>query len=144
MSDSIFKINKLKGSINHDLWVIRIEALLTREGYLDVITSDITALTFEEHKLLEEKALKATSFIRLSLEDGPLLQTRFISNPVILWNTLKNLYEAKGFSSEFVLSKDFINTTLSSFKGNLELYINSFKRTISSLESKKIYSPNKF
>ena len=29
---------------------------------------------------LEEEALKTTAIIKLALEDGPLLQTRFISN----------------------------------------------------------------
>ena len=57
---------------------------------------------------------------------------------------LKNLYEAKGFSSEFLISKELINTTINSYKGNLELYINNFKRLANSLEAKEISLLNKF
>ena len=57
---------------------------------------------------------------------------------------LKNLYEAKEFSSKFLISKELINTTINSYKGNLELYINNFKRLANSLEAKEISLPNKF
>jgi hypothetical protein len=73
-----------------------------------------------------------------------LLQTRHITNPYILWNNLKNLYEAKGFSSEFILSRELINLTLTSCKGNLENYLNSFRRIVNSLESRSINLPTKF
>ena len=43
--DNIFKLPKLKGSSNYDIWAIKLEALLTREGYLDVITLDINNYT---------------------------------------------------------------------------------------------------
>ncbi|RYE03868.1 MAG: hypothetical protein EOP33_09415, partial [Rickettsiaceae bacterium] len=142
MLDAI-KLPKLKGSLNYDLWAIRIEAILVEKGYLGYILSN-PATTIDNIDSIDENAYKATALIKLALEDGPLLQTRFISNPFILWNTLKNLYEAKGFSSEFLLSKELINTTLSSYKGNLEDYINSFKRVVNSLESRGISLPNRF
>jgi hypothetical protein len=142
MLDSI-KLPKLKGSANYDLWAIRLEAIIVEKGYLSYILNN--PATIENNiETLGENAYKATALIKLALEDGPLLQTRFISNPYILWNTLKNLYEAKGFSSEFLLSKELINTTLNSCKGNLESYINSFKRIINSLESRNISLPTKF
>ena len=144
MADTIFKIPKLKGSSNYDIWAIRIEAILVKEGYLNLITRDITTFTLEEQARLEDSAYKATSLIKLSLEDGPLLQTRFINNPYELWINLKNLYETKGFSSEFILFKELINTTLNTYKGNLELYLNNFKKVVNSLRAKSILLPNKF
>lgn len=51
---------------------------------------------------------------------------------------LKNLYKAKGFSRGFRISKELINTTINSYKSNLRLYINSFKRLSNSLEAKEI------
>ena len=84
---------------------------------------NISTLTKLEYKQLQEKASKANSFIRLALGDGPLLQTRFISNLYTIQNTLKNLYESKGFSFKFLLSKELISTTLDLYKGNLELYL---------------------
>ena len=89
----------------------------------NIKTINISTLTKLEYKLLQEKASKANSFIRLALGDGPLLQTRFISNPYIMQNTLKNLYKSKGFSSKFLLFKELISTTLDLYKRNLELYL---------------------
>ena len=57
---------------------------------------------------------------------------------------LKNLYKVKGFSSEFLISKELINTTINSYKDNLELYINNLKRLANSLEAIEISLPNKF
>jgi hypothetical protein len=57
---------------------------------------------------------------------------------------LKNLYDAKGFSSEFLISKELINTTINTYKSNLELYINYFKRLSNSLKAKEISLRNKF
>ena len=144
MADNIFKIPKLEVSSNYDIWSIRIESLLIQQGYLDVMSIDITTLSIEEHNLLQEKASKATSYIRLALGDGPLIATRYITNPFLLWNKLKDLYEAKGFSSEFLLCRELIATTLSSSKNNLELYIQNFKRVLNSLQAKNIILPNKF
>jgi hypothetical protein len=71
------KLPKLKGSSNYDIWAIRIEAILVEKGLYNYINNPSI-------DPLEEKALKATTLIKLALEDGPLLQTRFISNPTIL------------------------------------------------------------
>lgn len=140
----IFKIPKLQGSSNWDIWSIKIEALLTKEGYFKVIVSDLNDLPDDERDTLQEKAEKATSLIKLALGNRPLLQTRFITNPMLLQNTLKNLYKSKGFSSEFLLSKELINTTLTSCKGNLELYLQTIKRITNSLTAKDIILPNRF
>src|SRR5690349_10738345 len=99
MADTIFKIPKLKGSSNYDIWAIRIQSILIEKGYLDYINTDYTTIIQEDNSEvnLESIANKATALIKLSLEDGPLLQTRFLDNPYTLWNTLRNLYEATGF-----------------------------------------------
>ena len=162
MADTIFKIPKLKGSDNFDIWAIRIENILIKENFYNFILDDYTTPENTESIILESQsanpneerldilsrtrisANKATSIIKLSLEDGPLLQTRFISNPYILWVTLKNLYSAQGFSSEFILSKELINTTINTFKGDLEKFLNKFKNIINNLESKNIILPNNF
>jgi hypothetical protein len=154
MADTIFKIPKLKGSENFDIWSLRLESIIIREGTYDYILTDYTSAIVYKEALesentakvteIEQQASNVTAIIKLSLEDGPLLQTRFIKNPFTLYNTLKNLYCAQGFSSEFILSKELINTTINSFKGNLELYVNSFKRIINNLEAKGITLPSNF
>jgi hypothetical protein len=57
---------------------------------------------------------------------------------------LKELYEAKGFSSKFLISRELINTTLSSCKNNLEEYLQKVKRLCNSLEARNLKLPDKF
>ena len=52
MLDTIFKISKLKKSSNYDIQSIKIEALLTKEGYLEVIVHDLSSLSKATRVLL--------------------------------------------------------------------------------------------
>ena len=143
MADSVLKLPKLRGSSNYEIWAIKIESVLIEKGLYSYITdSDLSSniITPEQRN----ESLKATSLIRLSLEDGPLLQTKHILNPYDLWEVLKTLYMAKGFSSNFILCKELINTTLTSSKNNIENYINNFHRLVNSLNSKSIKLPKQF
>lgn len=81
MLDITSKIPKLKGSQNYDIWAIRIEAVIVEKGYLAYILNNPATIDTET---LDENAYKTTALIKLALEDGPLLQTRFISNPYVL------------------------------------------------------------
>jgi len=143
MSESVQKIQKLLGSSNRDLWSIRMQAVLTEKGYLDIM---ITPPTEEMELDLQyiEKSAKAAAYIRLALADGPLLQTRNITNPYYLWGALKNLYEIKGFSSEFLICKDLLNTKLSNFSGDIEAYLAKITRLIDDLTAKGIELPDRF
>ena len=146
MADNILKVPKLIGSPNWDLWSIRMESILIEKGYDEVLTTSISIIdpTSGEYNRLKALSQKATAYIKLALADGPLLQTRHITDPCKLWNTLQGLYEPKGFSSEFLIVKELINTTLVSSKGNLELYLQNIKRLVNSLEARNIKLPNSF
>ena len=52
MLDTIFKIPKLKRSSNYNIQSIKIEALLTKEGYLEVIAHDLSSLSEATRVLL--------------------------------------------------------------------------------------------
>jgi hypothetical protein len=143
MADAVLKIQKLVRSSNWDIWAIRMEAVLTEKGYLDVITN-----TPKEEQLKNpvyiEKAAKALAYIRLALADGPLLQTRNVTNPFYKWVKLKNLYESKGFSSEFLICKGLFETKLQSLNGDIEAYLTKIKRLIDDLSAKHITLPDRF
>lgn len=161
MSESVLKITKLQGSSNWELWAIRMEAVLTEKGYNDVITpkeepetADSKPQTRSASKKAETgtetddterqtRAKKAIAYIRLSLADGPLLQTRNISDPCQLWAKLKALYEPKGFSSEFLICKELFETTLSRFNNSIEDYLNQIKRLTDDLSARDLAIPNK-
>jgi hypothetical protein len=147
----ITKLPKLQGTSNYDLWSIRIEALLTEKDYIDVMMTSISSQNAEslqitdiDYNNLVIKSKKACALVRLTLGDGPLLQTRHISDSAILWTTLKDLYSQQGFSSEFISCKELINTTLISCKGNMETYLHQIRRIINTLESSNVKLPEKF
>lgn len=135
MADStVLRIPKLIGSENWEIWSIRMEAVLTEKGYYEIMTSE------EPNNLTQSK--KALAYIRLALADGPLLQTRNIDDPRKVWTALKQLYEPKGFSSEFLLCKQLFETTLSRSK-NIESYLNQIRRLTDDLSAKNLTIPNK-
>jgi len=54
------------------------------------------------------KSHKAAALIRLAVEDGPLIQIKGLKDAIDIWDRLKELYEPKGFSSEFLLCKELL------------------------------------
>jgi hypothetical protein len=145
MSDSSLRIEKLAGSSNYDLWSIRMESVLVEKGYYEVMTSNPETLHLDEVEKLEynKLALKATAQIRLALGNGPLLQTKNVTNPYSLWQAIKQLYEPKGFSSEFLILKELFSTTLRNSKYDIEDYLATIKRLNDDLNAREIKLPIK-
>lgn len=143
MGNFKYNIPKLIGSKNYNIQAIKIKSILLEKELNYPVFNNIEELNIDQ-EAYKDIALKATSLIRLSLEDGPLLQTATIENPYKLQLNLENLYKAKGFSSEFLISKELINININSYKGNLEEYINNFIRLNNKLLSKEIKLPTKF
>ena len=88
-NSSIYRIAKLKGNSNYDIWALRIESILIKEGCDEIMHIDPSTITLsdyiqEEVVRLKELEKKALSIIRLSIEDGPLLQTKEIKSPYTL------------------------------------------------------------
>ncbi len=75
MAESILKIPKLAGNANWDIWSIRMEAVLTEKGYLDLIINNPDDIMEEDNPDLikKEKEKKTLAYIRLGLSDGPLI-----------------------------------------------------------------------
>ena len=111
-------IPKLKGSENYPIWVIRMSAILVKEGQNDVITTD---------NVSDDINAKALSNIQLCIDDGPLLQIQNITRANLAWSSLKNLYSPKGFSSEFLVCKEFFETDLLKYP-SIEEYLNKVKQ----------------
>jgi hypothetical protein len=110
------------------------EAVLTEKGLLSTINPDITV-----NNDLDQKGL---SMIRLSLDDGPLLQIRQCKTAATTWTSLKNLYSPKGFSSEFLICKELFETDLESCNHSMENFLNTVKRLTDELKAKEIELPN--
>jgi hypothetical protein len=147
MADSNLKIDKLQGSSNWDLWSIRMESVLIEKGYYEVMTTDpssnaVIALNEADRAKYNGLSLKATAQIRLALGNTPLIQTKAIINPYDLWAALKRLYEAKGFSSEFLICKELFNLKLGK-TSNLEAYLAKIRQLTEELAARSLAIPKK-
>jgi hypothetical protein len=141
MEGNKITIPKLVGQSNYELWSLRMRAILIEKNLGSFIQSQLPiGATIEENKALEISSNRALALVQLSLSDGPLLQIRNITTPLEAWNALKNLYSPKGFSSEFLLYKEFQSTTLSTSL-NIEDYLNTIKRLIDDLTSRGLILP---
>ena len=132
--DHKFTISKLKGSENYEIWALRMQSLLIKEKCWSF--QDIAAKT-------TENADKALALIRLAIEDGPLLQIRNLLTPQEAWDGLKKLYSPKGFSSEFLIFKEFFDTTLVNSGNSAEEYINTITRLTDDLNARELKLPDK-
>ena len=135
--DGAIKVPKLTGSNNYELQAIRVKAAL--------IAKDL----FNFHKQsaeLNAKGLKddakALSYIQLACADGPLLHISALDKPSDTQDHLSRLYTPRGFSSEFILFKEFFGATLSSL-GTVENFLATIKRVSTSLKAKDLELPDK-
>ena len=135
--DHKFTISKLKGSENYEIWALRMQSLLIKEQCWSFLDSAKDAAKAVEH------ANKALALIRLAIEDGPLLQIRNLITPQDAWEGLKKLYSPKGFSSEFLLFKEFFDTTLVNSSNSVETYINTITRLTDDLNARDLKLPDK-
>ena len=152
MSDhSLFRFPRLKGSQNWEFWALRMEAFIIDKGYetalYPVTPFDATTTTEEAYKVYlidrESKSHKAAALIRLSVEDGPLIQIKGLKDAISIWDTLKDLYEPKGFSSEFLICKELFSTTLARCGNSIEKYLTRIKRLSDELASRNLTIPTK-
>ena len=87
---------KLKGTSNYEVWALRTDAFLIKEGLKEAIIT-------ERPNLEDSINDKALANIRLLVEDGPLLQIQHINTAKEAWESFKNLYSPKGFTSKFLI-----------------------------------------
>lgn len=124
-------IELLSGSDNYPVWVMHMRAILVDENYDEIIVSD------EVSDLVNKKALCK---IHLCLKKGPLMQVQNITRAHETWVFLENLYRPKGFSSKFLLSKEFFSCKLNNFD-SMENYLNKIRELTDDLKSKKLTIP---
>ena len=152
MSDnSLFRFPRLKGSQNWEFWALRMEAYIIDKGYesalYPVVLYDEKTGTELEYEIYlrdrETKSPKASALIRLAVEDGPLIQLKGLKSAIEIWDRLKDLYEPKGFSSEFLVCKELFSTTLAKCGNSIETYLNRIKRLSDELASRNLAIPSK-
>ena len=131
MSTKKYNIPKLQGDKNFTTWSIRLKALLTKEDLSKPL----------EEPVIGVKNDKALSYIKLLCEDGPLLYIATIESAYKAWERLKELYDPKGFTTEWITLREFFNTSLEHFD-SMEEYLFRVKALLDNLQTKEIILPN--
>ena len=83
----------------------------------------------------------ALAIIKLLCEDSPLLYIKDETNAIRAWQTLRDIYNPKGFTTEYLTLKQFFNISLADYD-SIEAYLNEIKLLINDLISKNIILPN--
>ena len=133
MSTDKISIPKLKGISNYETWALRVCAFLTREGQRPAISQ----IPPQIEQDLNDKAL---ANIQLTVEDGPLLQIQNLATAKEAWEAFQNLYSPKGFTSEFLICREFFEATLNKYS-SMEEYLNKVKQLSDQLKAKKLDLP---
>jgi hypothetical protein len=125
-SQKIYAFEKLKGAENYVTWALRMEACLTKLGLEDALES--------ANNDTEKCQKKALAEIKLWVEDGPLHQIKGIDTAFQAWERYKELYHSEGFTSKYLLLKEYFNCRLENFD-SVEKYLNKVKESINDLKS---------
>ena len=124
-------LSKLKGSENYITQSIRTKAYLIKDDLYSTI----------EDPVLGRENDKALAIIKLLCEDGPLLYIKDIASAKEAWQKLEDLYNPKGFTTEYLTLKEFFNTSLEEYN-SMEEYLNKVKTLVNNLKGKEIILPN--
>ena len=122
ISTEKYNIPKRQGDKNFTTWSIRLKALLTKEDLSKPL----------EEPVIGVKNDKALSYIKLLCEDGPLLYIATIESAYKAWERLKELYDPKGFTTEWITLREFFNTSLEHFD-SMEEYLFRVKALLDNL-----------
>jgi len=106
-SSGKIQIDQLTGSENYIDWALRIKAVLVKDDLLDPI--------IDKKLQNDSKNLKALAIIQLFCAKGPLLYIKACSTAYKAWTTLEELYNPKGFTTEFLTLKEFFDCKLENF-----------------------------
>jgi hypothetical protein len=135
-SSALTKIDfpKLKGTVNYDIWSMRIQNILSSYNCEEAIIDD--SVETEINKT-------AIEWLRATVEDGPLILIRFKNTAKAIWDTLKKAYSPRGFNGEYLLCKEFLELSLIKFS-TMEEYLTRLVQLNDQLTVKKLQLPLSF
>lgn len=115
---SKFGVLQLSGVKNYLYWSVKVIVYLVKEGEAS------NNLDFQG--IFAEKTRKALADIFLMYNEGPLMHIKEKNTPLEAWEALKELYKPSGFTTEYLILKDFFNTNLEEYN-IMEEYLNKVK-----------------
>ena len=147
---------RLKGAENYIPWNIRAKSALRRQNVYHCILRKFEEIVDEDEdlSLLQESAetreakrptaeedQQAKDLLILLLEDGPLQQIQYLETAYEIWKQLERLYNPKGFTSTFLICKEFFSLRFED-QELIEDFINKLKRLLDELKSREITLPD--
>jgi gag-polypeptide of LTR copia-type len=97
---------------NYAEWALRMEAILIRGGFWDLITGDEKlAEDGSDTKAFRKREAQCKAEIVLRVEDSQLPHMADRS-PMVVWNSLANVHRARGFGSRLQLRRNFITASM--------------------------------
>jgi gag-polypeptide of LTR copia-type len=99
---------------NYAEWALRMEAILIRGGFWDLITGDEKlekGADGEKEKAFRKREAQCRAEIVLRVEDSQLPHMADKSSMVV-WNSLASVHRARGFGSRLQLRRNFITATM--------------------------------
>lgn len=127
-----YGVPQLSGVKNYLYWSVKAMAFLIKEG--------VTGNNLDFQGLSAVNNRKATAYIQLMCEEGPLMHIKDKNTALETWETLKELYKPSGFTTEYLILKDFFNTTLEEYD-TMEEYLNKVKQLTEDLKTNNINLP---
>ena len=99
---------------NYAEWALRMEAILTRGGFWDLITGDEKLAEDSDGsdtKAFRKREAQCKAEIVLRVEDSQLPHMADRS-PMVVWNSLASVHCARGFGSRLQLRRNFITASM--------------------------------
>ena len=147
---------QLKGSQNYIAWSIRTKAILTEKNLSHTILRDLIPENTEGDVNLvdvsdpdrikdpiQEESKQALALILMLVDDYSILHIQYCQTAKSVWDTLENVYNPKGFTTSFLVCKEFLDLDLGKFK-SMEDFVNKVKYLLDELRSRKLDLPLEF
>jgi hypothetical protein len=127
-----YGIPQLSRVKNYLYWSVKAMAFLIKKG--------VTSNNGDLENLIPNNNRKANAFLHLIYKEGPLIHIKHKNDALESWNTLKELYNPSSFIIEYLIFKEFFNTTLKEYN-TIEEYLNKVKELLEKLKTNEIYFP---
>ena len=128
---------------NYTTWAIKTYTLLVKDnlGFDNVPANSKLSADFNLNTIPIAKNKKILAIIKLLCKNSPLLYIKNKTNTIRTWQTLRDIYNPKNFTTEYLTLKQFFNISLTDYD-SIETYLNKIKLLINNLISKNIILPN--
>lgn len=123
---------------NYPEWSVRMEAVLVRADYWDIVTGDDALVVGETDrtrvKAFRKRQAACKAEITLRVDDSQLAHMNS-KDPKVIWDSLAKVHRARGFGSRLQLRRHFITSTMDEEGQTMESWISEVRARARRLEN---------